>query len=150
MNGCEIWRPASSWRIFLVLVAIGEFALGVFTLVLGIRQGDVLAGMLVALLLGAPGLWFIAYSRAYVMLCDEGVRARNILSTTDTPWDQIDTAGAGYWGIAILRVDGPALVAMAVQKSNFSTWIGRETRADRLAAAITARGTGHHGTPPAV
>jgi len=52
------------------------------------------------------------------------------------PLATIEHVCPGYYGMVIAEAGGVQHVAEAVQKANLSSWLGRETRADRAAQQI--------------
>ncbi len=74
-----------------------------------------------------------------VLLTDSGVEVINPWGTASFTWAEISGSDAGYSGVAIRSRSGRSVSAWAVQKSNLSTWLGRQTRADRLVATIRLR-----------
>lgn len=68
-----------------------------------------------------------------IALTATGIRVRNPLRRHEIAWRDIDVVGPTYYGLRIKRVDGRPITAWAVQKSNWSRWTKRTTRADEVA-----------------
>jgi hypothetical protein len=84
--------------------------------------------------------WLLAF-RPSVRLDSTTVTIVNPGKTTRIPLQSARVGGPGYDGVQIVWLDGNRMRitdAWAVQKSNLSTWRGRQTRADRCAAVIAA------------
>lgn len=88
--------------------------------------------------------------RPVIRLDDDTLEIVNPWRRAIIPLAAVGRAHPGYSGISVSYfVDGrPHLTcAWAVQKANWSTWTGNETRADLVAAEITRRAQ-HAGHEP--
>ncbi|GLI02123.1 hypothetical protein Pa4123_74010 [Phytohabitans aurantiacus] len=125
----QIWRVSLAGRIgALVVPVVGG---------LGGWLGGGPAGAAIVGLLGLGAWWRWAMWPA-VELAGDRVVVRNPLGTREVPLREVSEVSTGYGGLAIVTRDRQRVVAWAVQKSNAATWMKREVRADRVAAAIRA------------
>jgi hypothetical protein len=67
----------------------------------------------------------------------EGIVIRNPLRRVKVPWRQVEGALPGSRGIIVLRTDRRPVKAWAVQKANWSHFLGRRRRADDVAEYLT-------------
>jgi len=130
------WRTTPLARGGSALVAVGLAALGVVSAVLAVLDFTP-SGLLLAVLCWAAAAVFVLVPfRAFIRVDAAGVSYRNLFATRTVPWSQLRTCRAGYSGISLLRVDGSAANAFAVQKSNMAAWRHWKTRADEVCEVI--------------
>jgi hypothetical protein len=82
--------------------------------------------------------WFLFAWRPEVRLTGRTLVVRNPLKSYRVPLERLESASGGYAGLRLFTLDG-RIDAWAVQKTNFSPWLSRTTRADDVAAAILRR-----------
>ncbi|MGC5290622.1 PH domain-containing protein [Micromonospora sp. DT231] len=126
----QVWKVSPLGR-FGVLALIP--LLGAFT---WLAWGNVLVTLLASLSVLVS--WFRLAFRPAVTLTDEEVIVRNPNGSQQVSLNDVATVEPGYGGLTITTTRGERVVAWAVQKSNLATWTGRQTRADDVAASITA------------
>ncbi len=126
----------------------------------GIRRAGLtvsLAFVLVALFLtaidiapaGAVLLWLVCvlvmaviwrcYLVPYIALRSDCVEVQGAFARRSVPYSAIRNVRPGLYGVRIETTDQGDVVAWAVQKSTFSEWLHRETRADVVVAEIMDR-----------
>jgi len=66
-----------------------------------------------------------------------GVVIRNPVRRVLVPWPQVEGAIPGSSGIIVLRTDRRPVRAWAVQKANWSHYLGKRRRADDVAEYVT-------------
>ncbi|MCW6009847.1 PH domain-containing protein [Micromonospora sp. CPCC 205371] len=125
----QIWRVSLVGRIGALVVPV-----------VGGLGGWLAGGPLGATVLGLLGLgaWWRWAMWPAVELADDRIVVRNPLGTREVPLREVSEVATGYGGLTIVTRDRQRVVAWAVQKSNAATWMKREVRADRVAAAIRA------------
>jgi hypothetical protein len=141
----HIWRQSPALRVF-AWIWIGCYPM-VFIVVMATQlldaDGEPGAAFLTMLLFLPPTVFFWLFIiRPWIAADSDGVTVRNPLSIRRFRYPDIAAATPGYYGIAIRPRSGRGIVAVAVQKSNLSSWMNRETRADRVARFIEERSTG--------
>jgi hypothetical protein len=104
------------------------------------RPGHSDARVLIAVALGLAVWWLGAFWPAIVLTTSE-VIVRNPWGTRRVPLADITDVRPGYSGLTVTTRPGQSVTAWAVQKSNTAKWSGRQTRADEVAAIITAAAT---------
>jgi hypothetical protein len=67
----------------------------------------------------------------------DGVVIRNPFRRLVVPWNQVEGALPGSRGIIVLRTDRSPVKAWAVQKANWSHFLGKRRRADDVAEYLT-------------
>lgn len=137
-------EPGVTWRTNPIIRIVGGL-LAAFTCV-------PTAGAVVDLVHSGFGIgWFLAliefplaavwlwrgFVRSSITLTRQELLIRNPIRTYRVPLTDVTSATAGYSGIVITTSSREDICAWAVQKSNLAEWCGWETRADRVAAAIT-------------
>ncbi len=124
-------------RIASAAVCVEFWISGVLLLVSGAHTADRIGGGV--FLLAAPvGLWLFVL-RPFVTLTRGRVFVQNPLRKLSIPLGAVMGAHAGYGGLSLnVRGRRRPVTAWAVQMVNWSTWPGRESRADRAAAEIVA------------
>jgi hypothetical protein len=118
---------------------LGRVAVPVFVAVIvaiDFVSGNPVEGV-AALVVGAAIAWLFAFWPALI-LTETEVIARNPWGTRRVPLEDVAGIGGAYAGLSIKRHSGGSVTAWAVQKSNAAKWSGKATRADEVAAAITA------------
>ncbi|MEU9021341.1 PH domain-containing protein [Actinomadura sp. NPDC048394] len=135
-NDPVVFRPTLAGRAGAVLCALIGAAATAGSVVLLARDG--FDRGLVASLIIMAGTTAVAAgaARSRITIADECVVVRNPLWTQRVRLGEIAAVEPGYSGLRITTTDGRTVTAWAVQKSNWSTWRGRRTRADEVAAAI--------------
>lgn len=145
------WRVSAPGRLvgwFLVLVsAVGGVIglLAVFTLPIGHWWvAAPLAGVCVLVAL-------CAYRGAVtpsLVAGGDGIVVHNPLRRTELPWAMVAEISPSAAGVRIRRTDGRTLTAWAVQKSNWSIWTNRWTRADEVAKDLREEVLQRHSAIP--
>lgn len=129
------WRVPSPWRQLaaasLVLAVGGFLVAAVFDPV----------WLLVGLISVGPFAAFVTLQvlRPRIEALPESLIIRNPLRTYVVRWDEIRGVVPGYWGLQVDLSDGTVRTAFAAQKSNWSSWRHRSTRANEVAAEILRR-----------
>lgn len=153
LDEVRVWRPGVALRIFAGLM-IGGMAAGVIVFVaytVAAPEGDPRVPLAVAVPFGLVG--FLMWRQTIhprTSAGPQGVLLRGQWRTVHVPWSAIVRCRAGYHGITITCADGNLAVAPAPQKSNLSSWLGRETRADEAADYLERRARAHQRTPDRV
>lgn len=129
------WRVAAPWRqlasAVAVLVVLGCLIGALFDPV-WLLIGLIAAGPFVALVL-------LMTLRPRIEAQPEGLRITNPLRTSFVRWDELGEVTPGYWGLQVDLSDGRLINAFAAQKSRWSSWRDRSTRADAIAAELLRR-----------
>ncbi|WP_158289854.1 PH domain-containing protein [Micromonospora sp. S4605] len=142
----RVWRLGRATRILAGLL-IGGMAVAVVVFFLWqatTPDGDLLAPLAIAAPYGLIG--FAMWRRIFhprLSAGPEGLILRGPWRTIRVPWSAVVRCDAGYHGITITCADGSRVVAPAPQRSNLSRWLGRETRADVVAAYLERRAREH-------
>jgi hypothetical protein len=68
---------------------------------------------------------------------EQEINIRNPLGRRKIPWSDVVEVSPSAWGLRITLRDGTSPVGWAVQKSNWSIWNNRRTRADNVAQILT-------------
>lgn len=139
MDGVDrTWRPSAWMRASAI---VGSLFFIVMTGVVlwfvssGSTDGSRLDLGVVVLPIGA--VFCVRYAiRSRIALSPEAVTVDNAFKSYAVPLSEITHARGGYNGLEISRAGRRKVVAGAVQKSNWATWTGRETRSDEIAHAI--------------
>jgi hypothetical protein len=122
--------------------ALGAFAIG-FAVHTALDPTGLGYAVLLILIVGPASVAFWLYAlRVSITASDNGVTVVSLTGTTRIAWDEIMHCTPGYWGIEITLRDGTVVNASAIQKPNYATWLKRRTRADEVADALNARGSG--------
>lgn len=90
--------------------------------------------------------WWIAAGRPRVMLTASQVVVINPFWTYRRELADIVEVHGGWFGLWIQTREQRPIAAWAVQKANFSTWLGRRTRADEVAEEISAAALVHRNS----
>jgi hypothetical protein len=151
-----VWRVTVAGRVGTAMVGVLSAAVGV-TVALGstasgpaeVAGAAVFGAVFVIVGIVAPSLYAF---RPRVCLDHGAVTVVNPLRTWVLPLDQVrPTVTAGYDGVTIVCLEAGQVRTInvwAVQKWNLSSWLGRQTRADRVAKEIaTAAAQVQHGGP---
>jgi hypothetical protein len=112
------------------------------------RRFDVsLWALLDAAFSGAAALGFWRQSRLRIHADEEGLTIVNYLSSRRIAWTDMDRfdSSTGYLGTRLLLRDGTIVLLNALQKANAASWLGWETRADRLTKELDASLARHAG-----
>jgi len=138
---CSRTALAAGWVAFVCLAATGTVL--VVAAIANVATGDWgLGAGLIAGAAGAVGVAVVVWRAAIrprVVLGDTGVEVVNPWTRRMLAWSDVLWADPGYSGVTISSRSGRSVTAWAVQKSNFSTWTKRTTRADHLVKAIRTR-----------
>ncbi|HEU5030312.1 MAG TPA: PH domain-containing protein [Spirillospora sp.] len=131
-----VFRVTVAGRVGAVLCALAGAAGAVASIVLLARDG--FDRGLVSSLIIMAGMTAVAAgaARSRITIADQCVVVRNPLWTHRVRLGEIAAVEPGYSGLRITTAEGRTVTAWAVQKSNWSAWRGRRTRADEVAAAI--------------
>jgi hypothetical protein len=140
------WRPWWAMRVvylLLVLAMIVVVAVCVPVIINGCRDAQCVAdggrGWSLGAALFAVGVagWALSgFSLAVWIEGDELVVRNHWWRDTHIPLADVTAAEADYWGMRISCRDREPVIASALQKSNLSSWLKREVRADRIAKVI--------------
>jgi hypothetical protein len=135
--------PDQVWRVD---EPVRRVAVGVSLLFVVIALGSTAIGLVVA---GAVVMWALAilvvvsvwrwYLVPYVALTPDRVVVRGVFARRTVGYGAIRRAHPGLYGVRIETVDQGFVTAWAVQKSKFSEWTHRHTRADDVVAEIMVR-----------
>jgi hypothetical protein len=138
--------PDAPDRVWRVDAAVRRVAVGVSLLFVLIALGSTAIGLVVA---SAVVMWALAilvmvsvwrwYLVPYVALTADRVVVRGVFAQRTVGYGAIRRARPGLYGVRIETEDQGAVTAWAVQKSKFSEWTHRHTRADDVVAEIMHR-----------
>lgn len=76
------------------------------------------------------------------------VVVRNPFRRVVVPWSQVEGALPGSRGIIVLRKDRSPVKAWAVQKANWSHYLGKRRRADDVAEYLIRSAKSHRASAP--
>ena len=138
-EGERVWRPNRA-----ALAAGCVFMLG------GIAVGAYLAGhhhpdLATLAALFAVGGWRFGLHPSLAATAD-GVVIRNPFRRIVVPWRQVEGALPGSRGLIVLRTDRRPVKAWAVQKANWSHFLGKRRRADDVAEYLIRCAKRHRAT----
>ncbi|MGI8806519.1 MAG: PH domain-containing protein [Acidimicrobiales bacterium] len=128
------WRISPPWRQLAagsVVLAVGGFLIAALfdpTWLPGLISVGPLASIVVLNVL-----------RPSIEASPDSLRIQNPFRTYVVRWDEIRSVVPGYRGLQIELSDGSVVNAFAAQKSNWSSWRHRSTRADEIAAELLRR-----------
>jgi hypothetical protein len=125
-----VWRPNRAARAAACLFVLGGIAAAVY---LARHHHPDLGAVAV---LFAVGGWRYGLHPS-LRATAEGVVIRNPLRRVVVPWSQVEGALPGSRGIIVLRRDRSPVKAWAVQKANWSHFLGKRRRADDVAEYLT-------------
>ena len=125
-DGERVWRPNRAARAAGWVFVLGGIAVGVS--LAGHHRLDLAA--LAALF--AVGGWRFGLHPSLAATA-EGVVIRNPFRRIVVPWRQVEGALPGSRGVIVLRTDRRPVKAWAVQKANWSHFLGKRRRADDVA-----------------
>lgn len=91
-------------------------------------------------LVGGGGVFVLLGGRGWIRVSDEGISARNILTSTWVPWAEVEALEAGS-KVGIVKHDGQTWWCWAVQRANISGMLNRRSRVDRVVAEMEMRRT---------
>jgi hypothetical protein len=131
-------RSALAVSVFFVLVAAGSTVVGLAI------AGDIVMWMLAILVVLSIWRWYIV---PYVALTPDRVVVRGVFARRTVGYGAIRRARPGLYGVRIETEDQGTVTAWAVQKSKFSEWTHRHTRADDVVAEIMDRVRDAHDAP---
>jgi hypothetical protein len=123
-------RSAVAVSRFFVLLALVATAIGDKT------SSSVFMWAFAVLVMLLVWRWYIV---PYVALTPDHVVVRGVFARRTVGYGTIRRVLPGLYGVRIETEDQGAVTAWAVQKSKFSEWTHRHTRADDMAAAIMDR-----------
>lgn len=132
----RVWRVERAVRrlavgvsLFFIVVAMGGTT--------GLTPGFVVVIWAVAILvLLTVWGWYLV---PYIALTPERVVVRGVFSERSLDYRSIEEVRPGLLGVRIETADQGSVTAWAVQKSKFSEWSHRHTRADDVVAEIMDR-----------
>ncbi|WP_344249290.1 PH domain-containing protein [Isoptericola hypogeus] len=90
--------------------------------------------------MGGGGVFALLSGRGWIRVSDEGLWARNIVTSTSVPWSEVVALEAGSKVGVVLR-NGQTWWFWAVQRANISGMLNRRSRVDRVVAEIEVRRT---------
>jgi hypothetical protein len=135
--------PARVWRVdkpvrwlaaavsfFFVVVALGATAIGLSV------GGSVVMWALAVVVILSVWRWYLV---PYVALTPDRVVVRGVFARRTVGYGAIRQARPGLYGVRIETKDQGPVTVWAVQKSKFSEWSHRHTRADDVVAEIMER-----------
>jgi hypothetical protein len=129
-------RLAVGVSVLFVLIALGATAIGLSP------GGAVLMWALAILVTLSVWRWYLV---PYVALTRDRVVVRGVFARRTVGYGVIREARPGLYGVRIETEDQGVVTAWAVQKSKFSEWTHRHTRADDVVAEIMDRVSDAHG-----
>src|SRR5207302_8530975 len=129
-EGDRIWRPNRAARAAGWVFVLGGVAVAAYLA----RHHQLDLAALAALF--AVGGWRYGLHPS-LSATKEGVVIRNPLRRVKVPWRQVEGALPGSRGVIILRTDRRPVNAWAVQKANWSHFLGKRRRADDVAEYLT-------------
>jgi hypothetical protein len=132
-----VWRVDAAVRrvavgvsLLFVLIALGSTAIGL------VVASAVVMWALAILVMVSVWRWYLV---PYVALTADRVVVRGVFARRTVGYGAIRRARPGLYGVRIETEDQGAVTAWAVQKSKFSEWTHRHTRADDVVAEIMHR-----------
>jgi hypothetical protein len=129
-DGERLWRPNRAGLTAGCVFVLGGIAVAAY---LARHHQPDLATLAV---LFAVGGWRYGLHPS-LAATDEGVVIRNPFRRVTVPWRQVEGALPGSRGIIVLRTDRRPVKAWAVQKANWSHFLGKRRRADDVAEYLT-------------
>lgn len=135
------WRSRLLSRLGLGVAALGLLGVPVVMVAMlaaGPLEPEAIGWTFAIVVLTLPGVvaFILAAVRPRVCAGTSALKVRNLVATHHVPWEEVLQAEPGYYGIIIRRRTEADVVAVAVQKSNMASWLGRRTRADLVAERI--------------
>lgn len=88
---------------------------------------------------------YLVVIRPAIVATSSGILVRNPLRTRHLAWSEVRHISPGYSGITFERANGRSVTARAIQKSNVSVALKRQTRADRVAKQLGEIARSHGG-----
>ncbi len=142
---CQTWRASWALRGVAISYAVGAALFAVWIVGVAAGEGVWLQGFAFAVVfIVVPAIVGLRYAlRARVVVTADCLVVFTTFSQREIPWSEIRDASTGYAGITLLLRDGSTFLTGAVQKSNMSAWLRRETRADELVDIILRRSQTH-------
>ena len=138
-DGERVWRPNRAARAAGWVFILGGIAAGTYL----VRHHRPDLATLAALF--AVGGWRYGLHPALAATA-EGVVIRNPFRRIVVPWRQVEGALPGSSGLIVLRTDRRPVKAWAVQKANWSHFLGKRRRADDVAEYLTRSAKRHRAT----
>ena len=135
------------WAVVALVGMLGGYAVIVGIVAVrdpGSRPFSVPVGLAVP-----PMLWFIVV-RPRIVLDREDVTVVNWFRTGSFPLASVVDARPGYWGTEFDLTDGAAFTAGVLQRPNYKAWLGRASRADKVAMLVLEGGAQLRGQRPTV
>ena len=126
----RIWRPNRAARAAGWVFILGGIAVAAYL----VRHHHPDLAVLAALF--AVGGWRYAVHPS-LAATEEGLVIRNPFRRVVVPWRQVEGALPGSRGVIVLRTDRRPVRAWAVQKANWSHFLGKRRRADDVAEYLT-------------
>lgn len=127
------------WRVGLV-GRVGWILVFIFWLSIAIVFSYTEAVSIAVLMWIASGLLAVFGWRSafvpYISAAPQELVVQNRFWRRTIPWEDVEAIKPGYYGLLIKRRSNMAVTAWAVQKSNFSVWTKRRTRADDVAEQL--------------
>jgi Bacterial PH domain len=131
-----VFRSTVAGRVGAALCALIGAAGAVLCIVILARDGFDRTLVSSSIIMAGMTAFAGGAARSRITIADECVVVRNPLWTQRVRLAEIASVEPGYSGLQITTAEGRTVTAWAVQKSNWSAWRGRRTRADEIAAAI--------------
>lgn len=129
-----VWRPPAILRVVAGLLCAAFLFIASQLAVDSLDSvTDWLALVFAAAVGVASGMYCMSTS---LSLTSRRVIAMNFGYKADIPLAEILTMQVGYGGLKIYSREGWSVHSLAVEKSRLSSWLHRETRGDRVIAAI--------------
>jgi hypothetical protein len=135
----RIWRPNRAGLAAGFVFVLGGIAVAAY---LALHHHSALAALAA---LFAVGGWRYGLHPS-LAATDTGVVIRNPLRRVTVPWRQVEGALPGSRGVIVLRTDRSPVKAWAVQKANWSHFLGKRRRADDVAEYLTQTAKRHRAT----
>ena len=135
----RVWRPNRAARAAGCVFILGGIAAGAY---LAHHHRPDLATLAA---LFAIGGWRYGLHPSLAATA-EGVVIRNPFRRIVVPWRQVVGVLPGSSGLIVLRTDHRPVKAWAVQKANWSHFLGKRRRADEVAQYLIRSAKRHRGT----
>ncbi|HKN50582.1 MAG TPA: PH domain-containing protein [Actinomycetota bacterium] len=139
-DGERVWRPNRAARAAGCVFILGGIAVGAY---LALHHRPDLATLAA---LFAIGGWRYGLHPSLAATA-EGIVIRNPFRRIVVPWRQVEGALPGSSGLIVLRTDRRPVRAWAVQKANWSHFLGKRRRADEVAEYLIRSAKRRRATP---